>query len=164
MLELEDLSEAVQAPLQKMEHTLDGWVAFVIIPVFALANAGVTLNLDALRGETLPVLPVATGILAGLLIGKPVGLFGASWLAVRIGFASLPNGITWRHVAGLACLGGMPGWYGIHHVSFRRNARLWQPLARKGETGNTCGLVDCGKRRVRIAEDRTRQDGLRQIG
>jgi NhaA family Na+:H+ antiporter len=104
VLELEDLSEAVQAPLQKMEHKLHGWAAFVIIPVFALSNAGVALNLDALRGETLLV---AVGIVAGLLIGKPAGLFGATWLAVRMGLVSLPNGITWRHVAGLSCLGGM---------------------------------------------------------
>jgi NhaA family Na+:H+ antiporter len=104
VLELEDLSEGVQAPLQKMEHKLHGWVAFVIIPVFALANAGVAISADALRGETLPV---ALGIIAGLLIGKPVGLFGATWLAVRVGLVSLPGRVTWRHVGGLACLGGM---------------------------------------------------------
>ncbi|HYP40757.1 MAG TPA: Na+/H+ antiporter NhaA, partial [Chloroflexia bacterium] len=104
VIELEDLSEAVQSPLQKMEHTLHNWVAFVIMPLFALANAGVALSLDALRGETLPV---ALGIMTGLLIGKPVGLFGAAWLAVRVGLVALPSTITWRHMAGLACLGGM---------------------------------------------------------
>ncbi len=104
MLELEDLAEAVQAPLQKMEHKLHTWAAFVIIPIFALANAGVALNLNALAGETFPV---AIGIMAGLLIGKPAGLFGATWLAARMGIISLPNGITWRHIAGLSCLGGM---------------------------------------------------------
>ncbi|MEO8287035.1 MAG: Na+/H+ antiporter NhaA [Chloroflexota bacterium] len=104
VIELEDLSEAVQAPLQKIEHKLHSWAAFVVIPVFALANAGVTISVDALRDETLPV---AIGIMAGLLIGKPAGLFGATWLAVRVGLVTLPKGITWRHVAGLACLGGM---------------------------------------------------------
>lgn len=104
ILELEDLSEGVQAPLQKMEHKLHTWAAFVIIPVFALANAGVALNLDSLRGETFPV---GVGILLGLLAGKPAGLFGAIWLAVRVGVVSLPTGVTWRHVIGLSCLGGM---------------------------------------------------------
>jgi Na+:H+ antiporter, NhaA family len=104
LLELEDLSEGVQAPLQKMEHNLHNWSAFLIVPVFALANAGVALSLDALRGETFPV---ALGIVAGLLIGKPIGLFGAIWLAVRFQVAALPVGVTWRHISGLACLGGM---------------------------------------------------------
>ncbi|HET6314389.1 MAG TPA: Na+/H+ antiporter NhaA [Chloroflexia bacterium] len=104
VIELEELSEAVQAPLQKMEHTLHNWVAFIIMPLFALANAGVALSAEALRGETLPV---ALGILAGLLIGKPLGLFGATWLAVRAGLVTLPQSVTWRHIAGLACLGGI---------------------------------------------------------
>ena len=104
VIELEDLSEAVQAPLQKMEHTLHNWVAFVIMPVFALANAGVALSAEAIRGETLPV---ALGIMAGLLIGKPLGLLGATWIAVRLGFVALPDGVTWRHMVGLACLGGI---------------------------------------------------------
>jgi NhaA family Na+:H+ antiporter len=104
VLELEDLAEGVQAPLQKMEHSLHNWVAFVIMPMFALANAGVAISADALRGETLPV---ALGILAGLLIGKPIGLFGSAWLFVRLGVVSLPAGITWRHMMGLALLGGI---------------------------------------------------------
>jgi NhaA family Na+:H+ antiporter len=104
VIELEELSEAVQAPLQKMEHSLHNWVAFIIMPLFALANAGVALSADALRGETLPV---ALGILAGLLIGKPIGLFGATYLAVRAGLVTLPHAVTWRHIAGLACLGGI---------------------------------------------------------
>jgi NhaA family Na+:H+ antiporter len=104
VIELEELSEAVQAPLQKMEHNLHNWVAFIIMPLFALANAGVALSTDALRGETLPV---ALGIIAGLLIGKPLGLFGATWLAVRTGLVTLPHSVTWRHIAGLACLGGI---------------------------------------------------------
>ncbi len=104
VIELEELSEAVQAPLQKMEHSLHNWVAFVIMPVFALANAGVALSADALEGETLPV---ALGILAGLLIGKPIGLFGATWLAVRTGLVVLPQRVTWRHIMGLALLGGI---------------------------------------------------------
>lgn len=104
VIELEDLSEAVQSPLQKIEHRLHGWAAFVILPLFALANAGVALDIGAISNETLPV---ALGIIAGLLVGKPVGLFSAIWLSVRVGLVTLPREVTWRHVAGLACLGGM---------------------------------------------------------
>lgn len=104
IIALEDLAEGVQAPLQKLEHRLHNWSAFVIIPIFALANAGVALSPNAFRGETVPVV---IGIIAGLLIGKPVGLFGATWVAVRLGWVALPAGVTWRHVTGLACLGGM---------------------------------------------------------
>jgi NhaA family Na+:H+ antiporter len=104
VLELEDMAEGVQAPLQKMEHRLHGWVAFLILPVFALANAGVAFDASALTGASFPV---ALGIAAGLLIGKPAGLFGAIWLAVRSGLVSLPVGVNWRHIAGLAFLGGI---------------------------------------------------------
>jgi NhaA family Na+:H+ antiporter len=104
VLELEDLSEAVQAPLQKMEHSLHNWVAFAIMPIFAVANAGVAVSAEALRGETLPI---GLGIMAGLLVGKPVGLFGATWLSVRLGIAALPRDVTWGHIAGLSCLGGI---------------------------------------------------------
>jgi NhaA family Na+:H+ antiporter len=104
VISLEEECEAVQAPLQKMEHALHNWVSFAIMPIFALANAGVALTLDSLEGTTLPV---AAGIIAGLLIGKPVGLFGATWIAVRTGLVTLPSGVNWRHVLGLACLGGV---------------------------------------------------------
>ena len=104
VLELEDICEQAQAPLQKIEHDLHGWVAFVIMPIFAFANAGVALPANSLGGESLPVL---LGILLGLVIGKPVGIFAASWLAVRTGIAALPSGVNWLHMLGVGVLGGM---------------------------------------------------------
>ena len=104
VIALEEECESVQAPLQKMEHALHNWVLFGIMPLFALANAGVALSLDTLEGDTLAV---ALGIVAGLVVGKPLGLFGATWLAVRLGLVSLPAGMNWRHVLGLAILGGV---------------------------------------------------------
>jgi NhaA family Na+:H+ antiporter len=101
---LEEECEAVQAPLQKMEHALHNWVSFGIMPVFALANAGVAFTLDALSGDTLTV---ALGIVMGLVIGKPVGLFGTIWLSSRLGLVSLPRGIGWGHILALGCLGGV---------------------------------------------------------
>ncbi|MDF1505692.1 Na+/H+ antiporter NhaA [Roseisolibacter sp. H3M3-2] len=103
--ELERLSDAAQPPLIRMEHALHGVVAFAIMPLFALANAGVTLGGDALRAAAAH--PVTLGALLGLLVGKPVGIVGFSWAAVRLGWASLPHGVTWRSLAGAGVLGGI---------------------------------------------------------
>ncbi len=96
--------EQVQAPLQKIEHSLHGWVALLIMPLFALANAGVVLSLENLNGESSWI---ALGIVLGLLLGKPIGLVGASWLAVRLGIADLPQGAHWRHMLGVGVLAGI---------------------------------------------------------
>jgi NhaA family Na+:H+ antiporter len=101
---LEHAAERVQTPLQRMEHSLHPWVTFFIMPVFALANAGV-----ALGGSGIGVLanPVPLGIIIGLVLGKPLGVTLAAWLAVKSGIAALPEGVTWRHVHGAAWLGGI---------------------------------------------------------
>jgi NhaA family Na+:H+ antiporter len=94
----------VKTPLQRVEHALHPWVAFLIIPVFALANAGLTIGASA---ESSIVSPVSLGIVLGLVLGKPIGITLASWLAVRLSLASLPSGVTWRHLLGAGCLGGI---------------------------------------------------------
>lgn len=95
---------AVGAPLQQLEHSLHPWVTFGILPLFALANAGVTLT-----GNFTQALfdPVSLGILFGLVVGKSVGVTLFSWLAVRAGWASLPAEIGWRHIHGVAWLAGI---------------------------------------------------------
>jgi len=92
--------EAV-SPLFRIETALHPWVAFTIMPLFALANAGVPINLGGL-GE-----PVAVAVAAGLFLGKPIGIFGASWLAVKLGVATRPEGVTWPILGGAAFLGGI---------------------------------------------------------
>lgn len=92
--------EAV-SPLQRLEDGLHPWVAFVVMPVFALANAGVAVSPSAL-GE-----PVAMAVAAGLVLGKPVGIVLCCVLAVRLGIAGLPDGVTWGMLAGGACLAGI---------------------------------------------------------
>lgn len=86
------------------EHALHPWVAFVIMPVFALANAGVTLGGDAASAFTSPA---ATGIMLGLVLGKPLGILFFSWLAVRLKWASLGSGVTWAGLSGTAILAGV---------------------------------------------------------
>lgn len=104
LLAMEEASQAVQAPLARVEHALLRPVNFLIVPLFALANAGVDLRSGA--GAAVAS-PVAWGVLGGLLLGKPLGILLASWAAVRGGFAALPAGVTWRQVAGLSVLCGI---------------------------------------------------------
>lgn len=102
---LEVLSKGAQAPLGRMEDALHGWVAFVIMPLFALANSGVDLRIvpimDALQQ------PMAMGIIAGLFIGKQVGVAAFAWLAMRLGLAEMPNGVSWIQLYGVAVLTGV---------------------------------------------------------
>ena len=99
---LEEACEQVQTPLHRMEHALHPWVTYAIMPVFALANAGVILGGGGGVGH-----PVALGVIMGLVLGKPLGVTLFAWLAVRLGMAELPPGITWRHVHGAGWLGGI---------------------------------------------------------
>ena len=101
---LEDTCEKAQPPLYILETSLHPWVTFVIMPVFALANAGVVLAAGI--GQTLAD-PVALGVAVGLFLGKPLGIGLAAWLAVVTGLAALPAGVTWRHIHGAAWLGGI---------------------------------------------------------
>lgn len=101
---LENACEAAETPLARMEHGLHKPVAFFIIPVFALANAGV-----AVEGGFAALLasPITLGIVLGLVVGKPIGITLAAWLAVKSGIASLPPGATWRQVIGVSALCGI---------------------------------------------------------
>ncbi len=102
--ELETVTEQAQAPMLRLEHSLHPWVSFLIVPLFALANAGVTITPALL---TWPLDPVIVGVILGLVVGKQVGITAATWLIVRSGRAMLPAGVTWRHIYGVAWLGGI---------------------------------------------------------
>lgn len=92
--------EAV-SPLHRLETALHPWVAFGVMPLFALANAGVPLQVSGI-GD-----PVAVAVAAGLAVGKPVGIVLACWLAVGLGLTRLPDGVGWPLLAGGACLAGI---------------------------------------------------------
>lgn len=102
---MEVLSKGAETPLARMEHALHPWVAFFIMPVFALANAGVALG-GVPIGEAL-MHPISLGIIAGLFVGKQIGVTLFSWLAVRLGWAELPTGVWWGQVYGVAILTGV---------------------------------------------------------
>ncbi len=104
-LRLSRLSREAIPPLARLEHALLPWTAFVIVPLFALANAGVTISAtsisDAMSSK------VALGILVGLVLGKPLGVLSASWLSVRTGAARLPTEVAWGPLAGTGTIAGI---------------------------------------------------------
>jgi NhaA family Na+:H+ antiporter len=102
---LENGVHSVESPLQRLEHAMHMPVAFLIIPLFALANAGIPVELSVL-GETLAH-PVALGVMAGLVIGKLLGIAGVTWLAVKLGLGTLPEGMNLRHLIGVGLIGGI---------------------------------------------------------
>ncbi|MDX1379035.1 MAG: Na+/H+ antiporter NhaA [Anaerolineales bacterium] len=105
---LEVAAEQAQTPLHRMEHSLHPWVVYVIMPIFALANAGI--NLSEINGGNILAAfgqPVTLGVMAGLIFGKQIGIFGASYIAVKLGWSDLPAGMTWARLYGLACLAGI---------------------------------------------------------
>jgi NhaA family Na+:H+ antiporter len=103
ILSLESAAEAVQAPLQKLEDKLHGAVAFGVMPLFALANAGVPLT----GGVQTLAHPVAFGVVLGLVLGKPLGITLFAWLATRIGVAERPADASWRMLHAAGWLGGI---------------------------------------------------------
>jgi NhaA family Na+:H+ antiporter len=101
---MESICERVMTPLQRLEDYVQPWVIFGIIPLFALANAGVLLVLS-------PFIPFANGallgVVAGLVLGKPIGISLFAWLGVRLGVATKPKEVTWRQIQAVSCLGGI---------------------------------------------------------
>ncbi|EGR2394221.1 Na+/H+ antiporter NhaA [Vibrio cholerae] len=92
------------SPLKHLEHTLHPYVAFAILPVFAFANAGISLQGVSLAGLT-SMLPL--GVALGLFLGKPLGIFSFSWAAVKLGVAKLPEGINFKHIFAVSVLCGI---------------------------------------------------------
>jgi Na+:H+ antiporter, NhaA family len=93
-----------ESPMLHLEHGLIPWNRYLIMPVFALANAGVALGGGAARSV---VAPVSLGVICGLVIGKPVGIVLFSWLATRSRLAAMLDGIGWRQIVGVGMLGGI---------------------------------------------------------
>lgn len=105
VMSLGDGVNLVQAPAQRLEHSLHLPVAYLVIPIFALANAGIPVDL-AEFGEALSS-PITLGVLCGLLLGKPLGIAGFTWVTVKLGLAKLPEGLNMQHIVGVGLLGGI---------------------------------------------------------
>ncbi|MEJ2519116.1 MAG: Na+/H+ antiporter NhaA [Desulfuromonadales bacterium] len=93
------------SPLQRMEHEMHHWVIFCVMPIFALANAGISMSFDEL---TIAITsPITIGVALGLLIGKPIGITLVAWLAVKTKMAHLPENTRWREIFGVGILAGI---------------------------------------------------------
>ncbi|MEJ2056974.1 MAG: Na+/H+ antiporter NhaA, partial [Desulfofustis sp.] len=93
------------SPLQRMEHGLHGWVSFLVVPVFALANAGIPIDFSNL--DNILLHPVTIGVMVGLLLGKVVGVYLFSWIIVRLRLSDLPSSVTLSHIVGIGLLAGI---------------------------------------------------------
>lgn len=102
---MEDGINGVRTPLRRLEHSMHLPVAFFVLPIFALFNAGVAL--DFANFGSMLTNSITLGIVMGLVVGKFIGITGFSWLAVKSGFAVLPNGVTMTHIAGASLLAGI---------------------------------------------------------
>jgi Na+:H+ antiporter, NhaA family len=102
---VEKNSLANYSPLEDLIDQLHPWVSFGIMPIFALANAGIVLS--SVEFSAIPVNTVAQGVFFGLLLGKPLGIVLVSFIAVALGLASLPDDLNWKHVTGASLLGGI---------------------------------------------------------
>lgn len=117
------------SPLDRLETTLHPWVAFGIMPLFALANAGVAINLADLTR------PVGLAVAAGLVLGKPLGILVFSWAAVRLGLARLPDRVGWKVLFGGGCLAGI----GFTMSLFIAGLALHGQLLDAGKVGTLLG-------------------------
>ena len=105
LLQFERLSRESVSPLDRLEHLLHPWVSYLIVPLFALANAGIALSGSAIRDAVSS--DVTLGVVAGLVIGKPLGIVVMSWLALRLGWAQLPENVGLGHILGAGLLAGI---------------------------------------------------------
>jgi NhaA family Na+:H+ antiporter len=101
LFSLERASESVTAPVLRLEHALHNFSAFVVMPLFAFANAGVKIDLSLQHAE------IGLGVLTGLMFGKPLGIIAAAVIAVKSRIASLPQNVNWTSLFGYACLAGI---------------------------------------------------------
>jgi len=100
---LDAIHARIESPADKLLRTAEPWSSYVVLPLFALANAGVVIGAGVLSGHG----ALVGAIVAGLVVGKPLGILGAAWLAARVGLATKPDAYTWRQLAGAGALGGI---------------------------------------------------------
>ena len=99
------LSREAISPLTRVENSLHEWSSFLVLPIFALANAGIALDAESLEAAT--ETPIALAVALGLVLGKTIGLTLGVVLAVNLGLSLLPTGVRWAHVVGVAALAGI---------------------------------------------------------
>ena len=102
---LEELSQGTEAPLERLERLAHPWASYLVLPVFALANAGIEFSGDIVSEAASS--SVTLGLVLAMILGKAAGITAFSWMATRLGVAELPRGVSWGHVVGIGLLGGI---------------------------------------------------------
>lgn len=102
---IEDLAAGSESPLDRLEHALHPWTSYAIVPIFALANAGVVLSADAIADAASS--RITLGVFLGLVVGKPLGVLATCFVFVRLGWAQLPGAVDFRHLVGAGLLAGI---------------------------------------------------------
>lgn len=97
------IHDRIESPASKLLRSVEPWSSYVVLPLFALANAGVVLSFDVLKGHG----PLMAGVILGLVLGKPIGITAAAWLAVRLDIAAKPTAYSWRQLSGAGALAGI---------------------------------------------------------
>jgi NhaA family Na+:H+ antiporter len=125
----------VEAPLQRIRHSLEPFCHFLIMPLFAFANAG--MHFDFSNGLEQIFHPVTLGIVAGLVLGKPIGILLASFISVKVGLAELPRNVSWKQIAGVGCLAGIGFTMSlfINELAFKDAGELSKSLISAGKIG-----------------------------
>jgi Na+:H+ antiporter, NhaA family len=102
---MEELTRETESPLDRLERLVHPWVSFLVLPLFALINAGVTFSAEMVQGALGS--PVTGGVFGGLVVGKVLGIVGIAWVAVWLGVARMPDELGWRDIAGVGVLAGI---------------------------------------------------------
>lgn len=102
---LDDVAHGSRSAVEHYSHQINPWVSYVVLPLFAIANAGIPIGVDSLR--TAWSSPLAWGVAAGLTAGKPLGVVGAVWIAVKAGLVELPGTLRWSHMVGTGLIAGI---------------------------------------------------------
>jgi NhaA family Na+:H+ antiporter len=129
-LHLAGLTREAVSPLARLEHLLHPWTSYVVIPVFALANAGVSISRSSL-GNALTS-GITLGVVAGLVVGKTVGVTVFTWLATRTGITRLPEGVGWGQLVGVAALAGIGFTVSLFITSLAFQTQAIQDAAKVG--------------------------------
>lgn len=148
---LERASEHAMAPLLRLEHALHRFSAFVVMPLFALSNAGVGLTGSSSGRVTL-------GVILGLVIGKPLGITGAALAAVKLGVATLPSGVNWTALHGCAWLGGIGFTMSLFIAALAFDGTAVLDAAKLGILGGSVLAAIVGTIILRIGIHYSRQD------
>jgi NhaA family Na+:H+ antiporter len=127
---LEDVVRRSESPLDRLERMLHPWTTFLIVPIFALANAGVEVS-GGIIGEAVTS-PITIGAGLGLLLGKPIGVFLFAWLSIRLGIAVMPHAVTWTQMMGAGLLAGIGFTVSLFVTDLAYTSSLFEDEAKIG--------------------------------